>query len=88
MVVPGARVEIAPGGLGLSCNGADAPAARPLEEHVLQDVRDTGPSVRLVEEAGLHMGHHRNDWRRVIRLDEQGKTVGEDFAEDSGGPER
>jgi hypothetical protein len=34
------------------------------------------------------MGHHGNDRRRVIRLDEQGKTVGEDFAEDAGGPER
>ena len=66
-----------------------APHAAPrrsLEEHVLQHVGDAGPAVRLVEEPRLDVGHHRNDRRGMVRLDQQGEAVGEDFADNVFGP--
>jgi hypothetical protein len=68
VIVAGAGVEIAARALGLTGDGPDAAARGALEEHVLEHVGDAQPAVGLVEEARLHVGHHRHHRRRAVLL--------------------
>jgi hypothetical protein len=88
MIVAGTGIEVPPSRFGLSGDGADTPPCGPLEEHVLQHVRDPGPPIRLVEKASLDVRDHSYHWCGMIRLDQQRQTIGENLAVDSCGPER
>src|SRR5690348_12807540 len=88
VIVPRPGIQIPAHRLGLPRYGADAPSSRPLEEHVLQDMRDAGPPVGLIEEARLYVSDQSDYRGRVIGLDQQGQSVGEDLPDDSLGPHR
>jgi hypothetical protein len=77
VIVDRGRVEIAAHRLRLARDLADGAARRALEEHVLEDVRDAHDVVRLVEVAGAHVGHDRDDRRRRISAHEHGEPVGQ-----------
>jgi hypothetical protein len=50
---------------------------------VLQHMRDAGPPVWFIEEPSLDVGHHGNDRRRVVGLNQESQAVGEDFADNA-----
>jgi hypothetical protein len=82
VVVTGACIEVTTCRLGFSGNVPHTAARSPLEKHVLQDVRDAGPVVRLIEKPGFDVGDNRHHRRRVIRLDQKRQAVGENLAVD------
>ena len=81
-------VEIAADGLRLLGDLADAARRRPLEEHVLEDVRDTDDVVGFIEVAGVDVRDDRHDGRRMIAPNENGETVRETRADDRRGIDR
>ena len=86
VIVAGAGVEVAAGGLGVPGDLPRPAARRALEEHVLQHVRDPGPAVRFVEEPGLHVGHHGGHGGGAVALDQEREAVGQHLAAHAGGP--
>ena len=80
VIVDGAGVQISARRLGLLRDGADGTRRRPLEEHVLEHVRDADDVVALIEVAGLHEGDDRNYGRGVVAPQKHGEPVGEDDA--------
>ena len=86
VIVARAGIEVAARRLGLPRDLAHPAARRPLEEHVLEHVGDPDPAVRLVEEAGLHMGDHRDGRCRRLVLREEGEPVRQHLARHPLGP--
>ena len=56
---------------------ARAARGRPLEVHVLEHVGDADLRVGLVEVAGLHVGHDRDDGRARVAAHEEAQPVAE-----------
>ena len=77
------RVEITAVRLRLLGDVANAALRRSLEEHVLERVSEPTLRISLVEVTSLHVGDNRDDRRRVVLLNQNGETVGEDGAVDT-----
>ena len=75
VVVDRAGVEISAARLRIARDFADAARRRALEVHVLEHVRDADFVVRLVEIAGLHVRHDRDDRRARVAPHEQAEAV-------------
>ena len=82
-VVVGAGVQLAAERLDLGGDLIGArPVGGPLEEHVLDDVRDPDLAILLVEVAGAHPEVDGHDGRGVILSHEHGQSVRQDFLDD------
>ncbi len=77
VVVDGVRIEEPAARLRLFREVSDATLLGPLEEHVLEGVRETLLVVGLVEVSGLHVGHDRDDRGRPVLLNENGQSIRE-----------
>ena len=75
VIVDRVRVEIAAVRLRFAGDLPHATGWRPLEEHVLQHVRDADDVVGLVEIPHLHVGHDGDHRCRRIATHQQRQTV-------------
>ncbi len=81
MIVDRVGVEIPTARHRLLGDRADGTRWGPLEEHVLEDVRDADLRVALVEVAGLDVRHDGDNGRRPIGSDQHREPIGQHSAD-------
>ena len=79
-IIRGVGVERATECLGSPGEFAGAEGWRSLEEHMLEDVRNPGDRIGLVEKPGPDVRHQCGCGRRPATLDQQRDAVGKSFA--------
>jgi hypothetical protein len=75
VIVAGSCVEVPTSGFGLPRDFSHAAALGALEEHVLENVGNPAPAIRLVEESRLDVSNDRNYRSRVVCLNQEREPV-------------